>query len=149
MTWHHDHPRTEGLMEHPSDGQAWKHFDSTFSMFASEPRNVRLGLSTDGFAPFAHYAQSYSCWPVIVTPYNLPPWMCMKRQFMFLSLLIPGPRNPKGNLDIYMQPLIEELIHLWEVEIMTFDIAHKQNFNMKVAVIWTVSDFPAYGMLSG
>ena len=32
---------------------------------------------------------------------------------------------------------------------MTFDIAWKQNFNMKVAVIWTVSDFPAYGMLSG
>ena len=84
---------------------------------------MRLGLSTDGFAPFAHYGQSYSCWPVIVTPYNLPPWMCMRRQFMFLSLLIPGPRNPKGNLDIYMQPLIEELINLWQVGIMTFDIA--------------------------
>jgi len=68
---------------------------------------------------------------------------------MFLSLLILGPRNPKGNLDIYMQPLIEEVTHFWEVGIMTFDIARKQNFNMKVAMMWTVSDFPAYGMLSG
>jgi len=97
MTWHYNHPRTKGTMEHPRDGEAWKHFNSTFSMFASEPRKVRLGLYTDGFTPFTHYGQSYSCWPVIVTPYNLPPWMCMKRQFIFLSLLIPGPRNPKGN----------------------------------------------------
>jgi len=110
MTWHHEHQRTDDFMEHPSDGEAWKHFDTTFREFSSEPRNVRLGLCTDGFTPFSHYGQSYSCWPVIVTPYNLPPWMCMKRQFMFISLLIPGARNPKGNFDIYMQPLIKELL---------------------------------------
>ena len=73
MTWHSEHPRTEGLMEHPSDGEAWKHFNNTFHEFASEPRNVRLGLCTDGFSPFSHFGQSYSCWPVILTPYNLPP----------------------------------------------------------------------------
>ena len=149
MTWHHEHPRTEGFMEHPSDAEAWMHFDNTFCEFASEPRNVRLGLCNDGFSPFGHFGQSYSCWPVILTPYNLPPWMCMKKQFMFISLLILGPRNPKGNLDIYMQPLIEELLLLWEVGVKTYDIARKQNFTMKVAVIWTISDFPAYGMLSG
>ena len=59
----------------------------------------------------------------------------MKRQFIFISPLIPGPQNPMGNLDIYMQPLIEELLHLWEVGVMTYDIAQKQNFNMKVAII--------------
>ena len=32
---------------------------------------------------------------------------------------------------------------------MTYDIARKQNFTMKAAVIWTINDFPAYGMLSG
>ena len=68
---------------------------------------------------------------------------------MFISLLIKGPRNPKGNLDIYVQPLIEELLLLEEVGVMTHDIARKQNFTMKVAVIWIISDFPAYGLLSG
>ena len=53
----------------------------------------------------------------------------MKKQFMFISLLIPGPRNPKGMLDIYMQPLIEELLQLWEVGIMTYDIARKAKFH--------------------
>ncbi|XP_050238240.2 uncharacterized protein LOC126687726 [Mercurialis annua] len=27
----------------------------------------------------------------IVTPYNLPPGMCMKDEFMFLTILVPGP----------------------------------------------------------
>jgi len=107
MTWHHEHPCTKGLMEHPRDAEAWKHFDNIFREFESEPHNVRLGLCTDCFSPFGNFGQSYSCWPIIFIPYNLPPWTCMKKRFMFINLLIPGPRNPKGNLDIYMQPLIE------------------------------------------
>ncbi|XP_021775494.1 uncharacterized protein LOC110739336 [Chenopodium quinoa] len=61
----------------------------------------------------------------------------------------PYLKNPKGNLDVYMQPLIEELKHLWEVGAHTYDISMNQNFNLRAAILWTVSDFPAYGMLSG
>ncbi|XP_021749414.1 uncharacterized protein LOC110715152 [Chenopodium quinoa] len=149
MTWHAKNPRVQGTMAHPSDSEAWKHLDSCFPEFAFEPRNVRLGLCKDGFAPHGQFGGQYSCWPVILTPYNLPPSMCMKRQFMFLSLLVPGPKNPKGNLDVYMQPLIHKLKQLWEVGADTYDISRKQNFNLRAAILWTVSDFPAYGMLSG
>jgi hypothetical protein len=55
---------------------------------------VRLGLCTDGFNPFGSFAAPYSCWPVILTVYNLPPGMCMRPEFMFLSMVIPGPSNP-------------------------------------------------------
>ncbi|KAK6123870.1 hypothetical protein DH2020_042384 [Rehmannia glutinosa] len=68
---------------------------------------------------------------------------------MFLTVLVPGPKNPKERLDIYLQPLIAELIHLWEVGVRTFDISKKQNFNLRAALMWTISDFPAYSMLSG
>ncbi|XP_048489971.1 uncharacterized protein LOC125491934 [Beta vulgaris subsp. vulgaris] len=149
MTWHAKKPRVPGTIEHPSDSEAWKHFDTTFPDFAFETRNVRLGLCTDGFSPFGKFGGQYFCWPVILTPYNLPPSMCMKKPFMFLSLLVPGPKNPKGNLDVYMQPLIEELKQLWEIGAMTYDISHKQNFMLHAALLWTVSDFPAYSMLSG
>lgn len=30
-----------------------------------------------------------------------------------------------------------------------FDARKKQNFNMKAVLLWTISDFPAYEMLSG
>ncbi|KAL0427856.1 UNVERIFIED_CONTAM: hypothetical protein Slati_2960400 [Sesamum latifolium] len=51
MTWHATHQTEEGWMCHPSDTEAWKHFDQMYPDFAEEPRNVRLGLCSDGFAP--------------------------------------------------------------------------------------------------
>ena len=52
MTWHAKHSGKDGELRHPSDGEAWKEFDKKYSEYASEPRNMRLGLSTDGFNPF-------------------------------------------------------------------------------------------------
>jgi len=86
------------LLRHPSDGKAWKHFDSVYPKFAAEPCDVRLGLCSDGFTPYIQAStSSYSCCPIFVTPYNLPPEMCMTKSYMFLSCLIPGPTNPKKN----------------------------------------------------
>ena len=149
MRWPYEHEVEQGLMRHPSDSLAWKHFNQIHPDFAIESRNVRLGLCTDGFQPFGQSGQQYSTWPVIVTPYNLPPWLCMKEQYMFLSILVPGPKNPKDKLDVFLQPLIAELNHLWDVGVNTYDISKKQNFMMRAALMWTVSDFPAYSMLSG
>ena len=73
--------------------------------------------------------------------------MCKKRQFMFIAFLIPDAKDSKDNLDIYMQPLIDELLQLWNNEIMTYYVSIRQSFSLKVAFIWAVSDFPTYGML--
>ena len=73
MRWHHEHKCPPGFMAHPYDSEAWKHLDTSYPSFAAEPRNVRVGLCTDGVLPFGHYGQTYSCWTVIVIPYNLPP----------------------------------------------------------------------------
>ncbi|WJX35324.1 hypothetical protein P8452_23334 [Trifolium repens] len=141
--------QSSGELRHPSDGLAWKHFDLANPDFASEPRNVRLGLCSDGFTPYTQVsATPYSCWPVIVTPYNLPPEMCMSKPYMFLSAVIPGPSSPTVGIDIYLQPLIDDLKRLWE-GVVTYDISRKRNFKMKAALMWTINDFPAYGMLSG
>lgn len=83
MRWHAEHEVEEGVMRYCSDAPAWKHFDKKHSSFSEESRNVRLGLSTDGFQPFGQTGKQYSSWPVIVTPYNLPPWMCMKDPYLF------------------------------------------------------------------
>nr|GEY07728.1 hypothetical protein [Tanacetum cinerariifolium] len=48
MIWHATGKCTEpGKMQHPVDGRAWKKFDTMYSNFAKEPRNVRLGLAAD------------------------------------------------------------------------------------------------------
>ncbi|XP_052197326.1 uncharacterized protein LOC127804495 [Diospyros lotus] len=121
MRWHHDKRVDDGVMRHPADSLQWKSFDEMHENFASEPRNVRLGLASDGFQPFAHSKTSYSIWAVFLIPYNLPPWMCMKDSNFILSMLIPGPEGPGDAIDVYLQPLIEELQELWEVGVETFD----------------------------
>ena len=68
---------------------------------------------------------------------------------MFLSLLIHGPKSPGKNIDIYLEPLIDELKQLWADGVETYDSHKKQNFQMRAALMWTINDFPAYGMLSG
>ena len=110
MRWHDENRRPPGVLSHPSDGEAWKYFDRTYPDFAREPRNVRLGLCADGFTPFSNSGAPYSCWPVFIAPYNLSPEMCMTGPYIFLSCIIPGPHNPKSLIDVYLQPLIDELL---------------------------------------
>ncbi|KAM3340082.1 hypothetical protein P3S68_029952 [Capsicum galapagoense] len=45
-------------------------------------------------------------------------------------------------------PLIQELNESYEEGIQTYDVSSKNNFQMKTAQMWTISDFPAYSMLS-
>jgi len=148
MRWHVEHSRGEEIT-HPSEAEAWRHFQSVYPDFAFEPRNVYLGLSTDGFNPFGKHGRQYSLWPVIVKPYNLPPTLCMRREFLFLSILVPGPEHPKRSLDVFLYPLIYELQMLWNQGVKAYDVSLQQNFQMRAVLLWTISDFPAYGMLSG
>jgi len=119
MKWHADKRTKDGVLRHPANGLAWKEFDERYLEFASDPRNVRLGLSSDIFNPFGNMSTSHSTWPVMLVPYNLPPWMCMKQPSQMLSLIISGPRSPGMKIDVYLEPLISELKELWDVRLST------------------------------
>lgn len=149
MRWHHDLRVNDGVMRHPADSLAWKSFDELHKDFSLDPRNVRLGLASDGFQPFNQSKTSYSIWPVILIPYNLPPWLCMKEPNFILSTLIPGPDGPGDAIDVYLRPLIEELKELWDVGVDTFDVSTRRNFRLHASLLWTINDFPAYANLSG
>ncbi|KAL5580234.1 hypothetical protein UlMin_012676 [Ulmus minor] len=93
---------------------------------------------------------SYSMWPVVLTTYNLPPWICMKAEYLMLSLLIPGPQSPGKDIDVFLRPLIDELKELWVHGLDTRDAAYENGvFRMRAALLWTVNDFPARSSLSG
>ncbi|KAG8493359.1 hypothetical protein CXB51_010946 [Gossypium anomalum] len=148
MRWHNDQRTDDGLIRHPTDSLAWKSFDSKFLSFVSDPRNVRLGLAADGFNPFKIMSTSYSTWPVVLVPYNLPLWICMKQSSFILSMIIPGEKGPGNDIDIYLQPLIEELKQLWS-GVETYDVLRNENFNLRAALLWTINNLPAYANLSG
>ncbi|XP_059632538.1 uncharacterized protein LOC132275143 [Cornus florida] len=58
------------------------------------------------------------------------------------------PRQPGNDIDVYLEPLIDDLKELWEKGVEIYDAA-KSTFNLKVILMWTISDFPAFSNLSG
>ncbi|KAL0313442.1 UNVERIFIED_CONTAM: hypothetical protein Sradi_5743500 [Sesamum radiatum] len=74
MRWHKKNHTNDRVLRHPVDAEEWKEFDNLHESFAQDPQNVRLMLATYGFNPFSNMSSSYNTWPVILLPYNLPPW---------------------------------------------------------------------------
>jgi hypothetical protein len=121
MCWHDEELVSDGKMRHPTNSLAWKHVNKEYKDFAKEPRNIQLGLAADGFNPFGMLSVAYTTWLVILIPYNLPPWLCLKQPYWMMSMLFPGPKSPSMNIDVYLQPLIDELIELWVKGVETWD----------------------------
>jgi hypothetical protein len=113
MTWHKNGKRFfPDKMVHPSDGEAWINFNDKHREKSNEARNVRVALATDGFNPYGMMAAPYTCWPVFVIPLNLPPGVAFQRHNVILTLIIPG--HPGSNMGVFMEPVIDELIHALE-----------------------------------
>jgi hypothetical protein len=103
---------SEKEMSHPTDGEVWQAFDREYPDFTDDARNIRLGLATDGFNHFANMNTKYSMWPVLVVPYNLLPWACMEESNFMMTLLIPGPSAQGMDFDVFLEPLVEDLLVL-------------------------------------
>ncbi|KAK9289285.1 hypothetical protein L1049_017761 [Liquidambar formosana] len=73
----------------------------------------------------------------------------MSKENLMLTLLIPGPKQPGNDIDVYLQPLVEDLKELWSNGVRVYDAYSKSMFNLKAVLMWTINDFPAYGNLSG
>ncbi|XP_074266937.1 uncharacterized protein LOC141590230 [Silene latifolia] len=149
LTWHKNGRKDDGLLRHPADSPQWKFIDGKYHEFGKEERNLRLALSTDGMNPFRSLSSTYSTWPVILVTYNLPPSLCMKRKYMMLSLLISGPKQPGNDIDVYLEPLIDDLKLLWEKGVSVFDAYRNETFNLRAMLFCTIQDYPAYGNVSG
>ena len=110
---------------------------------------LRFALASNGMNPFGNLTTNHSSWLVLLMIYNLSPWLCMKRKYMLLSMMIADPKQPRNNIDIYLAPLIEDLRKLWVDGVEVYDANEKHSFNLRAMVFCTVNDFPAYGNLSG
>jgi hypothetical protein len=67
----------------------------------------------------------------------------MRQEFVFLSTVILGMSSPGRNIDVCLQPLIDELTQLWSSGALTYDISRKHNFIMRAGLMWIINDFSA------
>ncbi|XP_058747174.1 uncharacterized protein LOC131620183 [Vicia villosa] len=146
--WYAD-KRVYGKIRHVADSLQCKKIDSLFPDFANEPRNLRLGLSTDGMNPFGNLSTNHTSWPILLLIYNLSPQLCIKRMYMMQPMMISGPKQPGNDIDVYLSPLIEDLILLWEEAVDVDDAYTCDNFKLRAMLFCTINDFHAYCNLSG
>ena len=131
MRWRKEEHKEDHMLRHPADGSQWRKIDRAFSDFAKDARNIRFGLSTDGFNPFGEFSSSHSTWPVTLCMFNLPGWMCMKRKFIIMPVLIQGPKQPGNDIDVYLRPLVNELLLLWkDLGVCVLDEDKQESFDL-------------------
>ena len=70
--------------------------------------------------------------------YKLPPWLHMKRLYIQMPLLIQGPKQPGNDIDVFLEPLVDELLEMWEECVK--DVWHeykKEHITIKAVLIAT------------
>jgi hypothetical protein len=158
MRWHAERKKPEDdadddeadkILRHPSDTSQWKALDIEYPKFGDDLRNVRLGVSTDGLNPFGSQSSTHSSWPLFVWMYNLPPWLCMKRRYIQMTMLIQGPKQPGNDIQLFLDLLKEELATLWDAPPNTWDAVTQDYFSMRAALVTTVHDYLGCGYVSG
>src|SRR3954471_20729507 len=150
LRWHKEDRKSDGELRHTADGTQWRKIDRWFKDFAADARNIRFALSTDGMNPFGEQSSSHSTWPVTLCIYNLPPWLCMKRKFIMMPVLIQGPKQPGNDIDVYLRPLVDELLQLWgRPGVRVWDEHKQEEFDLRALLFVTINDWPALSNLSG
>lgn len=111
--------------------------------YFEDSRDIALGLSTDGFAPFKN--RKNTAWPLIIFLYNLPPEIRFHMSNILSLGIIPGPKKPK-DADSFLWPLIRELLRLAH-GVRAFDITKSELFVLRAFLILVFGDIPAVSML--
>ena len=92
--------------------------------------------------PFGDLSSSHNTWLVILTIYNLPPWLCQKHRYLLLTMLIYGPRQLGNDIDVFLEPLIEDMKILWEKMVEMIDASLRKKFTLKAIIFVTITDYP-------
>ena len=149
---HVEQKSLDGKMRSVIDSPQWAALDNLPGNFGTNPTDLRLGLVADGICPYGNASSKHSTWPILVVIYNLPPWLVSKKFFITLTILIPGEKAPTSEtIDVFLKPLVEELIKLWDgiAAVNMSKPVGQRNFRLRAALLFTVNDFPAYGLMAG
>ena len=67
-----------------------------------------------------------------------------------MPVLIQGPKQPGNDIDVYLRPLVEELLQLWDKPgVRVWDEHEQKEFNLRALLFVTINDWPALSNLSG
>jgi hypothetical protein len=100
--WSHDHVHTTRTIKNIHNGSIYHKLlgkqvivdgKELPHKYFSDPCDITLRLSTDGFSLF--HCHKWTAWPLILFNYNLPPELQFLKEYILCLGIIPGPKKPK------------------------------------------------------
>jgi hypothetical protein len=74
----------------------------------------------------------------------------MKQKFIMMPVLIQGPKQPGNDIDVYLRPLVDELLQLWaELGVSVWDEHKEEEFDLRALLFITINDWPALSNILG
>jgi hypothetical protein len=117
----------------------WKTFvidQSTSEPFFLTSNNIGLLLNIDWFKPFKR--SEYKVSAIMISVLNLPRKEHCKTKWTMIVGVIHGPSEPKGNINTFLAPLVDDLLLLKD----GLDLLPNGG-NVKAALLGLSADMPA------
>ena len=127
------------------DGFVWKEFFDSESSFSSK-YSFAFALNVDWFQPYTHTKSSIGA--IYLTVLNLPRYIRYKRENVILLGIIPGPHEPKYDINSFLKPLVDELQQFWvEINLPVFSSSSEQQIvTVKGAILCVTCDIYQQGV---
>jgi hypothetical protein len=151
MIWHAapDGHKKDGKLQHHADARQWKTIDLKHHEFSNDRRNVRFVISADGMNPFGEMMNPHSTWLVIISLFSIPSWLCQNRKYLMLTILVFGLKQVGIDIDVFLEPLMEDMHKLWEEGVRVWDAYREESFTLYAIIVVTINDNLAHLTLNG
>ena len=65
-----------------------------------------------------------------------------------MPVIIQGPKQPGNGIDVYLRPLLEELLQLWNGKgVRAWDEHNQEEFDLYALLFVTINDWPTFSNL--
>lgn len=136
----------KGMLKDVYDGKIWQDFQVyNGKTFLSDPFSYGMMLNIDWFKPCKHV--EYSIGAIYLTVMNLPRSVRFRQENVMLIGLLPGPREPKHDINAFLGPLVHELQSFWCGTEM--NISSTGNVKIRCALLCVACDIPASRKVCG
>ena len=78
-----------------------------------------------------------------------PNMVVSEEKVPLLTILISGPKQPVIDIDVFLEPLMQEMERLWRHGEQMYDAFQKEDFICRPLIFVTTNDYPALFALSG
>ena len=136
-----------GIMSDVYNGNIWLDFQVVSGKpFLAAPFNLAYSLNIDWFQPYKLTQSSVGV--IYLTILNLPRSVRNSQKYVLLVGIIPGPHEPKRDINSFLKPLVDELQLLWSGQYIR--IPSLPNLQLvRAALVCIACDLPASKKVAG